>query len=462
MSVFQKYFPQVQYLKERNQAYLDNSATTLKPQCVIDTLNKFYSQKVSNVHRGDHYLSDALTLSYESVRTKVQQWIQAKSAEEIIFTKSTTEGINFLSHALENYFKPGDEILLTEMEHHSNILPWQALSKRRNLTLKFLPVYETGELDLEEWKKQVTQKTKLFAFTHYSNGLGTRNPVEKLCALAKEANILTVVDSAQALTAEPVNVQEIGCDFLVFSGHKLFAPTGVGALYAKKAHFNKLIPWQLGGGMVTDVNLSHYEPADPPQCFEAGTPPIEGVLALGSVLDFLNSLKVTNHLAENTGENAPKPAAENVAPENKPKSVLDNTPENELENAPENMTKNAPAPLRQNAKLFFEEIKKNKKALLTYTEEELRKIPGIKIIGSSPTKVNIVSFVLKSAHCRDMGQLISQAGVAIRSGHHCCLPLMKKLNLPSGTIRASFSIYNDEQDVKYLISAVHKAKKILG
>ncbi len=401
MSLLQKYFPQAQYLKEQKQSYLDNAATTLKPLCVINTLNNFYRQKVSNVHRGDHYLSDSLTREYEDTRGKVQQWIQAESADEIIFTKSTTESLNFLSYALQDFFKAGDEILLTEMEHHSNILPWQALAERKNLKLRFLQVDDKGELILSEWKNQVTKKTKLFSFTFYSNVLGTRNPVEQLTGLAKKAGLLTVVDAAQGMAVEPVNVQKWDCDFLAFSGHKLFAPTGVGVLYAKKTHFEKLKPWQLGGGMVTDVSLSGYEPAVAPHCFFAGTPPIEGVLALGVVLDFLKEQNI------------------------------------------------------------FSKLKQNKTSLLTYTEGELKKIPGVKIIGSSPTKKNIVSFILKSAHCRDIGQLISQAGVAVRSGHHCCLPLMKKLNLPSGTIRASFSVYNDERDADRLIASVKKAREIL-
>ena len=402
MHKIQQHFPQVFYLKEKKQAYLDNAATTLKPQCVINTLNQFYKEQVSNVHRGDHYLSDMLTLNYENTRLKVQKWIQAESADEIIFTKSTTEGINFLSFALEDLLQPGDEILLTEMEHHSNILPWQALAKRKKLNLQFLPVDKNGELIISKWNQVVNKQTKLFSFTYFSNSLGTRNPIEKLISLAKEKNILTIVDAAQAMTVEKINVQKTDCDFLVFSGHKLFAPSGVGVLYAKKTHFDKLKPWQLGGGMVTDVSLSDYERADPPQCFEAGTPPIEGVLALGSVLDFLN---------------------------------------------------------KQN---FFEIIKENKSSLLDYAEKELKKIPGLEIIGTSPTRVNILSFILNSVHCRDLGQLISQSGVAVRSGHHCCLPLMKKLNLPSGTVRASFSIYNDEKDVDMLISAVKKAKDILS
>ena len=399
MSEFQKHFPQIQYLRKKNKSYLDNAATTLKPICVIDTINQFYREKTANVHRGDHYLSDELTLNYENTRSQIQHWIQAKNTEEIIFTKSTTEGINFLSFALEDFFQENDEILLTEMEHHSNILPWQALAKRKKLKLQFLPVDKNGELILSEWNKVVNKKTKLFAFTYYSNALGTRNPIEELIPLAKAENILTVIDAAQAMTVEQINVQKTDCDFLVFSGHKLFAPSGVGVLYVKKIHFEKLKPWQLGGGMVTDVSLSNYERAEPPQCFEAGTPPIEGVLALGSVLDFLN---------------------------------------------------------KQN---FFE-ITKNK-TLLSYAEEELKKISGLEIIGTSPTKKNILSFILKSSHCRDLGQLISQAGVAIRSGHHCCLPLMKKLNLSSGTVRASFAAYNDEKDVELLISAVKKAKEIL-
>ena len=399
MSEFQKYFPQIQYLRKKNQSYLDNAATTLKPLCVIETLNQFYREKTSNVHRGDHYLSDELTLMYESIRTQIHKWIQTEHTDEVIFTKSTTEGINLLSFVLEGFFQENDEILLTEMEHHSNILPWQALAKRKKLKLKFLPINKEGELILSEWEKIVSKKTKLFAFTYYSNALGTRNPIQKLITLAKERNILTFIDAAQAMTIEPVNVQKLACDFLAFSGHKVFAPTGIGILYIKKTHFNKIKPWQLGGGMVTDVSVSHYEPTTPPHCFEAGTPQIEAVLSFGAVLNFLNT---------------------------------------------------------QN---FFETA--NNHSLLNYAEEELKKISGLKIIGTSSTKKNILSFVLKSSHCRDVGQLISQDGVAIRSGHHCCLPLMKKLNLPSGTVRASFAAYNNEEDVEHFVSAVKKAKKIL-
>ena len=401
MQALQSYFPQIAYLKAKNKVYLDSAASTLKLQCVIDTLNRFYKEEVSNIHRGDHYLSDTLTLKYEDTRAKVQKWIQAESPDEIIFTHSTTESINLLSFALEDFFQAGDEILLTEMEHHSNLLPWLALSQRRNLKLKFLPVDKKGELVLSEWEKQVTNKTKLFAFNYYSNAIGTRNPVEKLCALAKKQDILTVVDAAQAMTLEAVNVQKIQCDFLAFSGHKLFAPTGVGVLYAQKKLMKNLKPWQLGGGMVTDVTLSDYQVAPPPHGFSAGTPPIEGVLALGSVLDFLSSTD------------------------------------------------------------FFTQTEPHHKALLAFAEEELKKIPGLKMIGSSPTRKNILSFVLDSVHCRDLGQLISQAGVAVRAGHHCCLPLMKKWNLSSGTVRASFSVYNEEQDVTQLVSAIKQAKEIL-
>ena len=400
--MFKKYFPQALYLREQNQSYLDSSATTLKLKCAIDTVQKFYEQEVSNVHRGDHYLSDAVTRRYEKAREKVQDWIGAKSAEEIIFTKSTTESLNLLAFALENLFQEGDEILLTEMEHHSNLLPWQALSQRKNLKLKFLPVDKQGHLQIKEWENHVNKNTKLLSFTHYSNALGLRNPVKKLIHLAKEKGILTVLDSAQAMTVEPLQVQKLDCDFLAFSGHKLFAPTGVGVLYAQKKHLSKMHPWQLGGGMVTEVSPQHYEPASAPQCFEAGTPPIEAVLSLGAVLDFLK-------------ENP-----------------------------------------------FFPDIPEHTKNLLSCAEEELKqKIPGIQIIGEGTSKAPILSFVLKGVHSRDLSQLISQAGVAVRSGHHCCIPLMKKLNLPSGTVRASFSAYNDEEDVQNLISAVRKAKSLL-
>ena len=402
MKTFQEYFPQIQFLKTKGRAYLDNAATTLKPECVIHILKKFYTEQTANVHRGDHYLSDHLTLQYENTRTKLQEWIGAGQSEEIIFTKNTTEGINFLSHSLEDLFQSGDEILLTEMEHHSNLLPWQALAKKHSLKLQFLSVNERGELDLSDWNKKINNKTKLLAFSYYSNALGTRNPVEELCRRAKENNILTIIDAAQAMTAEPVNVQKIDCDFLLFSGHKLFAPTGVGVLYAKKEHFTKMKPYQLGGGIVTDVSQNSHELSPPPQCFEAGTPPIEAVLSLGAVLDFLN-----------------------------------------LQN-------------------YFEQIKHKPKSLVEEVERELKKISGLQIIGISDTKKSILSFIVKNQHCRDLGHLISQSGVAVRVGHHCCIPLMKKLNLPSGTVRASFALYNDKQDGELLINSVKKSLKILS
>ena len=402
MNEFQKHFPQIQFLKNRKQVYLDSAATTLKPNCIIDVIKQFYKEQTANVHRGAHFLSDDLTLQYENVRTKIQKWIEADHTEEIIFTKSTTEGINFLSCSLENLFQPGDLILLTEMEHHSNLLPWQLLAQKKGLKLDFLSVNEQGELNEEEWNKKINEKVKLFAFTYYSNAVGTRNPVEKLCKKAKEQGVLTVVDSAQAMTVEPVNVKKIDCDFLLFSSHKMFSAGGLGVLYAKKQHFSKMKPYQLGGGMVADVNFTNYSTAPPPKGFEAGTPPIEAVLSLGAVLNFLEE---------------------------------------------------------QN---YFKLIQQPPySSLLNTLEEQLKTIPGLKIIGSSPTKKNISSFVVKNIHCNDLGQLISKAGTAVRAGHHCCLPLMKKWNLLSGTVRASFSLYNDAQDAALLLEAVKKAVKIL-
>ncbi len=403
---WQKYFPQALLMKQKNQSYLDNPATTLKLKCVSELLKKLYETQTANVHRGDHYLSEHLTSQYEQTRSKVQKWIGAKSPQEIIFTKSTTEGLNFLSQSLESQFKKGDEILLTAMEHHSNLLPWGALAQKKNLQLKFVPVDSKGELILSDLDRLVSPKTRLFSFVYYSNALGTRNPVEKLITFAQKHKLLTVIDAAQAMTVEAIDVQKINCDFLVFSGHKVFAPEGIGVLYAKKTHIEKLKPYQVGGGMVNDVNVSlsgkiNTVWADPPHLFEAGTPAIGSVLALGSVLDFFNQ------------------------------------------------------------EFCFQQIRKKESHLLYQAEESLKKIPGLQIIGNSSSRINTLSFVLNPFHCKDVGQLISQAGVAVRSGHHCCLPLMKQYGLSSGTVRAGFSIYNDERDVQCLVSAVKKAQNIL-
>ncbi len=397
---FDQYFPQIKYLKQRGQIYLDNAATTLKPQCVTDLLNNFYKKQVSNVHRGSHFLSDALTTQYEQARKNIGKWIGSQT--DVIFTKSTTEGINFLSTSLSECLNPGDEILLTEMEHHSNIVPWQQLAKKKNLKLKFVSVDETGELVWGDLNRLATSKTKIFAFTYYSNVLGTRNPVEKLCTWARGKNIITVVDAAQALTAEPVDVEVLQPDFLVFSAHKIFAPAGLGVLYAREERLKDLKPYQFGGGMVDDVSIHGSEWTKKPQCFEAGTPFVEGALTLSAVRDFL---KEQNFYAP---------------------------------------------PLRQVTS-----------SLIQKAEEELKKIPGLRIIGTSPTRKSILSFVVEGLHCQDLGQLISQAGVAVRAGHHCCLPLMKRYGLSSGTVRVSFAAYNKEEDVVLLRNAVKKAKEIL-
>ena len=397
MKSFQNYFPQIEFLKKQGQAYLDSAATTLKPYCVIDVLKKIYMESTANVHRGDHYLSSRATAQYEETREEVRQWIGAEQAQEIIFTKSTTEGINFLAYSLEDFFKPGDEIITTQIEHHSNFLPWLRLAKKQNLKLKILPVNEKGELKLSTLK--AFKNAKLIAFSFYSNALGTRFPVEALIKWAKENKVLTVVDAAQAMTAEPVNVQKLACDFLLFSAHKLFAPAGLGILYANKKHQEKMQAYQLGGGMVVDVGLSDFDKARPPHCFEAGTPPIESVLSFRAVLQFLKE---------------------------------------------------------QN---YFEQIKNFN--LLEQAEKEIKTIPGLVITAPNTPKKHILSFNAEGVHPADLGQLISQSGAAVRSGHHCCLPLMKALNIPDGTVRASFALYNDAQDVALLIKALKKALKIL-
>ena len=395
------FFPQMTYLSHQGEAYLDSASTSLKLQCVLDTLKHFYEREVSNVHRGDHHLSVEAEKKYEEAREKVASFLKASSPEEIIFTRGTTEGINLLAGSLGEILKEGDEILVSEMEHHSNFLPWRMLARKKHLKLKVIPVTEEGELDLPSFEKLLSSRTKVLSLVHISNALGTINPVKGLIKKAKAVGALTVVDGAQSVSFMDIDVQDLGCDFFAFSGHKIFAPSGIGVLYGRKEALTRLNPYQTGGGMISRVTLKEVDWADGPQKFEAGTPFIEGVLALGSSLDFL-------------------------------KDHLD-----------------------------FGEVMKFEKSLVRRAEGELSEIPGFKRIGTAKETANILSFTVEGLHSSDLSFVMTKEKVALRAGHHCCMPLMEKLGLSSGTMRASFSVYNREEDVVMLKRALLKAVSFL-
>lgn len=393
----QKYFPQVQ--KHPDFIYLDSASTTLKLQTALDRIQQFYTYEASNVHRGSDPLGIHATDLYEESRQIVAEFLSAKNPEEIVFTRSTTEGLNLLAYVLQPQLKEGDEILLTQMEHHSNFLPWQILAQKHGFKIKYLPVTSEGELDLSNIYQLLTSKVRIFSFVHQSNALGTLNPAKKLIQKAKEVGAITIMDSAQSCSTQEINVKELGCDFLVFSAHKLFSTFGVGVIYGKKELWEQLEPYQTGGGMVLDSVKRIW--AKPPHCFEAGTPAISGVLALSSVIKFLKK------------------------------------------------------------NISFDEISKHEKHLLNTAEDVLKEVPQLKFVGVSPTRINTLSFIVDGLHSDDLALILGRQKVAVRSGHHCCQPLMDHYALKSGTVRASFSVYNKEEDVLALKQALLKAIDIL-
>ena len=383
--------------QQSESIYLDSASTTLKIQPAIDRVRQFYENEVANVHRG---LNMATTALYEESRETIAQFISASSTEEIIFTHGTTEGLNLLSHSLAPFLKKGDEIIISEMEHHSNYLPWKNLSQKLNLKIHYIPVTPTGELNPEAFEKIWNPNIRLLSLIHQSNALGTVNPIEKFIRKAKKNKAITIIDAAQSVSTLDINVQDLDCDFLVFSGHKLFSPSGVGVLYGKKDWLKKLEPYQYGGGMVLDSLKGTW--ADIPYKFEAGTPHIEGVLALATTIKFLK---------QNTS---------------------------------------------------FQDIALYEQFLLEQTEERIKKISNCKIIGTSSSRINTISFIIEGLHSDDLGQILGEQKIIVRTGHHCCLPLMEALNLKTGTVRVSFSVYNKEEDVIKLEQGILKSIKLLG
>ncbi len=382
--------------------YLDNAATSQKPKSVIDTITNYYTYENANIHRGLHFLSELATESYENARLKVKEFLNAMSVSEIIFVRGATEGINLISNSLgrTDYFSEGDEIIISYMEHHSNIVPWQLLCERKNLKLKVVPINDKGEIIFEEYEKLISEKTKLISIVHISNALGTINPVKKIVEKAHEYNIPVVLDGAQAVSHVKVDVQNLDCDFYVFSGHKVFGPTGIGVLYGKTEFLDKMPPFQGGGDMIREVTFEGTTYDDLPQKFEAGTPNIVGGIALGTAIDYLTSFDPV-------------------------------------------------------------EIERHESELLKYGTEKLLQIEGLKIIGTAKEKASVISFIIKDIHPYDIGTIIDTDGIAIRTGHHCTMPLIKRFGLPA-TARASFSLYNKIEEIDQLYYALLKVKKMFS
>ncbi len=396
-----KRFPQIAFMDSKGEAYLDSASTSLKLDVVFDVMKNFYETGVSNVHRGEHHLSLQATEKYEQARATVAGFLGADDPSEIIFTRGSTESLNFLAETLSEHLKPGDEILVSEMEHHSNFIPWQSLSKKINVNFKVIPVNKEGDLDLEAFKKLLSSKTKILSLTHVSNVTGVINPLKEIIPLARKTEAVIIIDSAQSVSFLPINVKKMDCDFLVFSGHKIFAPSGIGVLYGKKSCLEKLSPYQKGGGMIFKVSIDHVDWADIPYKFEAGTPFIEGALALAEVLSFL-------------------------------KKEVD-----------------------------FTKILKWEKELVAQAEDSLSDIPGLCIIGPKNNRSNILSFIIEGLSSVDVSFILTKQKLALRAGHHCCMPLMDKLGLQSGTVRASFSVYNCKEDIEALKKGIIKALDIL-
>ncbi len=390
-----------QIVNGQSLVYLDSAATTLKPLVVVERLQRYYAYESANVHRGAHYLSDRGTENYENSRLQVAQQLGAESSDEIIFVKGTTEAMNLVAQSYGAHFlNPGDEILITEMEHHANIIPWQMIAQKNNFVLQAVKVTPDGELDYEDLRKKLTPKTKIFAVTACSNVLGTINDIPTLTKMAHDVGAVIVVDAAQWISQEKIEVKKWNIDFLAFSSHKLFGPTGFGALYGRKELLQKMPPYQGGGNMIAEVSLEKTTYNDIPFRFEAGTPHIAGAIGTTTALEFYNQFDLN-------------------------------------------------------------EVRKHELALLKAAEEKLKSIAGIKFFGRSKTRAPILSFNLEGIHPSDVGQVLDQQGIAVRTGHHCNQILMNRFGIP-GTVRASFSIYNNESDVDRLYRGLIKAKEFLS
>lgn len=381
--------------------YLDNGATTQKPQQVIDAILQYYTQMNSNVHRGVHYLSQISTDAFEVTRRKVQEFIHAAHEHEIIVTKGTTDGINLIAMCYgEEFVGQGDEVIISAMEHHSNIVPWQMLCERQGARLRVVPIDDRGELDMQVYREMLSERTKMVAMTYVSNALGTVNPVKEIVQLAHKVGAPVLIDAAQAVQHVQVDVQDLDVDFLVFSGHKMYGPTGVGILYGKEDWLNKIPPYQGGGEMIKDVTFEKTTYNELPFKFEAGTPNIEAGIALNAAIDFLQELGL-------------------------------------------------------------EKIKLYEDELLTYATEKLIAVPGVRLVGTARQKSSVLSFVIEGIHPYDIGVILDKLGIAVRTGHHCAQPVMDQYGIP-GTVRASLAIYNTKEDIDAFVQGVQRAVNMLS
>jgi cysteine desulfurase/selenocysteine lyase len=381
--------------------YLDNAATTQKPEAVIDRLARYYREENANIHRGVHALSVAATDAYDAARERVRRFLNAADAREIVFVRGATEAINLVAAAYGRaHVRAGDEIVISEMEHHSNIVPWQILCEEKNARLRVIPITESGELQLDEYERLLTERTRLVAVVHVSNALGTVNPVKSLVRMAHDKGIPVLVDGAQAVAHMPVDVQDLGCDFYVFSGHKVFGPTGIGVLYGRGALLNGMPPYQGGGDMIRSVTFERTLYNEAPAKFEAGTPHIAGAVGLAAALDYLTSIGL-------------------------------------------------------------ERIAEYEDGLLAYGTEVLADVAGLRLTGTARQKAGILSFVLDDVHPHDIGTILDRDGVAIRAGHHCCQPLMARLGV-AATARASLALYNTREEIDALVTSLRNVRAVFA
>lgn len=381
--------------------YLDNAATSQKPKAVIEAIQHFYTADCSNIHRGVHELSERSTQAYEDAREKIQRFIGARESREIVFVRGTTEGVNLVAQTYgRQHVGAGDEVIITTLEHHSNIVPWQILCEEKQAVLRVVPINDRGELVIEEFEKLLSDRTRIVAVAHVSNALGTVNPVARIVELAHRRGVPVLVDGAQAVPHMKVDVQALDCDFYTFSGHKLFGPTGIGVLYGKAALLEKMSPYQGGGDMIRTVTFKKTTYNTIPYKFEAGTPDIAGGIGLGAAIDYVNRIGIENIAAY----------------------------EHEL---------------------------------LAYGTEQLERIPGLRIIGTAKDKASVLSFVLEGVHPHDIGTILDREGIAVRTGHHCAQPVMDRFSIPA-TTRASLAFYNTFEEIDELVRGISKVKEIFG